>query len=32
MESLLWQENMKVEPALLGTEVGFDTNRKRAGG
>jgi gentisate 1,2-dioxygenase len=32
MESLLWQENMKVEPALLGTEVGFDTNRRRAGG
>jgi gentisate 1,2-dioxygenase len=32
MESLLWQENMKVEPALLGTEVGFDTNRKRSGG
>jgi gentisate 1,2-dioxygenase len=31
MESLLWQENMKVEPALLGTEVGFDTNRKRVG-
>ncbi len=32
MESLLWQENMKVEPALLGTQVGFDTNRKNAGG
>jgi gentisate 1,2-dioxygenase len=32
MESLLWQENMKVEPALLGTQVGFDTNRKKAGG
>jgi gentisate 1,2-dioxygenase len=31
MESLLWQENMKAEPALLGTEVGFDTNRKRVG-
>ena len=32
MESLLWQENMKSEPALLGTEVGFDTNRKRLAG
>jgi gentisate 1,2-dioxygenase len=32
MESLLWQENMKVEPALLGTQIGFDTNRKKAGG
>jgi len=32
MESLLWQENMKVVPALLGTQVGFDTNRKAVGG
>jgi gentisate 1,2-dioxygenase len=32
MESLLWQENMKVEPALLGTQFGFDTNRKKAPG
>jgi gentisate 1,2-dioxygenase len=32
MESLLWQENMKVTPALLGTQLGFDTNRKKVGG
>ena len=28
MESLLWQENMKQPPALLGTQVGFRTNRR----
>jgi gentisate 1,2-dioxygenase len=28
-ESLLWQENMKLEPALLGSQVGFDTNRQK---
>lgn len=27
MESLLWQENLKAAPALLGARVGFDTNR-----
>lgn len=27
MESLLWQENMKQAPALLGAQVGFNTNR-----
>lgn len=27
MESLLWQESLKLPPALLGTEAGFDTNR-----
>jgi len=27
MESLLWQENMKTTPVLLGAEMGFDTNR-----
>jgi gentisate 1,2-dioxygenase len=32
MESLLWQESMKVAPKLLGAESGFDTNRKTAGG
>lgn len=32
MESLLWQENMKAAPALLGTQMGFDTNRKKIGG
>lgn len=32
MESLLWQENMKTVPALLGTQVGFDTNRKKLAG
>lgn len=31
MESLLWQENMKSAPALLGTQVGFDTNRRKLG-
>ncbi|MGV7123149.1 cupin domain-containing protein [Sphingopyxis sp. 550A] len=30
MESLLWQENLKEPPALLGTEEGFATNRKTA--
>lgn len=28
MDSLLWQENMKEPPALLGSQMGFDTNRK----
>lgn len=28
MESLLWQENLKEPPALLGAEVGFNTNRR----
>lgn len=32
MESLLWQENLKAAPALLGARVGFDTNRTRIGG
>lgn len=27
MEALLWQESLKAPPILLGTEVGFDTNR-----
>lgn len=27
MESLLWQENLKAPPAVLGTETGFETNR-----
>ncbi len=31
MESLLWQENLKQEPALLGAQMGFDTNRAKAG-
>ena len=31
MESLLWQENLKQPAAVLGAEVGFDTNRKRTG-
>jgi gentisate 1,2-dioxygenase len=31
MESLLWQEDMKHPPALLGAEVGFDTNRRTMG-
>jgi len=30
MESLLWQENLKEPPALLGAQMGFDTNRKSA--
>lgn len=28
MESLLWQESLKEAPALLGTQSGFNTNRK----
>jgi gentisate 1,2-dioxygenase len=28
MESLLWQENMKALPALLGAQTGFETNRR----
>lgn len=32
MESLLWQESMKAEPALLGAQPGFSTNRKLVGG
>lgn len=31
MDSLLWQENMKEPPALLGSQMGFDTNRKSVG-
>jgi gentisate 1,2-dioxygenase len=31
MESLLWQESMKSEPILLGSAVGFGTNRKALG-
>jgi gentisate 1,2-dioxygenase len=31
MESLLWQESMKSEPILLGSAVGFDTNRNALG-
>ncbi len=31
MESLLWQENLKLPPALLGAEAGFVTNRTVAG-
>lgn len=31
MESLLWQEDMKRPPALLGVERGFDTNREHQG-
>ncbi len=31
MESLLWQENMKSPPVLLGAQVGFDTNRNAVG-
>ena len=30
MESLLWQESMKNEPILLGTAMGFQTNRQAA--
>jgi len=29
-EALLWQENLKEAPALLGAQMGFDTNRKSA--
>jgi gentisate 1,2-dioxygenase len=31
MESLLWQENLKAPPALLGAEAGFETNRAATG-
>lgn len=30
MESLLWQEDLKHEPAVLGSQLGFATNRKAA--
>ena len=30
MESILWQEDMKKPAALLGSELGFDTNRDKA--
>ena len=30
MESLLWQEDLKLPIALLGADVGFGTNRERA--
>jgi gentisate 1,2-dioxygenase len=30
MESLLWQESMKEPPVVLGTQSGFETNRKKA--
>ena len=30
MESLLWQENLKAPPALLGSQSGFETNRRAA--
>lgn len=32
MESLLWQEDMKHPPVLLGAEVGFSTNRAAVSG
>lgn len=32
MESLLWQESLKLPPALLGAEAGFETNRSAAAG
>lgn len=28
MESLLWQENLKLDPVLLGVNAGFNTNRE----
>ena len=31
MESLLWQEDLKLPPRLLGTSAGFDTNRLEVG-
>jgi gentisate 1,2-dioxygenase len=31
MESLLWQEDLKLPAALLGAEVGFGTNRDKLG-
>jgi gentisate 1,2-dioxygenase len=30
MESLLWQEDLKHAPAVLGSQLGFTTNRKAA--
>jgi gentisate 1,2-dioxygenase len=30
MESLLWQEDLKHAPLILGSELGFETNRKAA--
>jgi hypothetical protein len=30
MESLLWQEDLQQPAALLGSQPGFDTNRKLA--
>lgn len=30
IDSLLWQENLKEPAALLGSQMGFDTNRKSA--
>jgi len=30
MESLLWQEDLKHPPLVLGTEAGFETNREKA--
>jgi hypothetical protein len=30
MESLLWQENMKHDPIILGSAAGFVTNRASA--
>jgi gentisate 1,2-dioxygenase len=32
MQSLLWQEDMKNPPALLGAETGFETNRSAVAG
>jgi len=29
MESILWQEDMTRPAALLGSELGFDTNRDK---
>ena len=31
MESLLWQESLKLPLAVLGEQEGFGTNRKKAG-
>lgn len=31
MESLLWQEDLKLPPVILGAEAGFGTNRATAG-
>jgi gentisate 1,2-dioxygenase len=30
MQSLLWQEDLKLPPRILGAETGFGTNRRRA--